>query len=441
MGETPLYSDIGATETEPTEIESLCTNCGENGITRLLLTRIPHYKEVILMSFHCEHCGFSNNELQSGSKIQEQGIRIEIRIKTERDLSRQVVKGDYATILVPTIELEIPPTGQRGEISTVEGVISRTASDLEQGQPVRKHMDPEGYQQIEEYIAKVKALLEVKEEFRLIIDDPSGNSFLENPHAPAADPGRIVKHYERSREQNHALGLYSEEELRPAVEEQAPPADDTLTAEKLQEEVLHFATNCPSCNAPAETNMKMTNIPYFKEVVIMATVCESCGHKTNEVKSGGGIEDRGKRITLRLTDPSDLNRDVLKSETCSVAIPELEFEIGGGSLGGRFTTIEGLLNNIQEEIDKNSIWGGGDAAAPDVNARMAVFKEKFAECLNYKRNFTLILDDPAGNSYLQNVYAPEEDPELTVELYERDFDQNDMLGINDMKTENYTEAS
>jgi hypothetical protein len=30
----------------------------------------------------------------------------------------------------------------------------RTASDLEQGQPVRMHMDPEGYQQIQEYIAK-----------------------------------------------------------------------------------------------------------------------------------------------------------------------------------------------------------------------------------------------------------------------------------------------
>jgi C4-type Zn-finger protein len=38
---------------------------------------------------------------------------------------------------------------------------------------------------------------------------------------------------------------------------------------------------------------------------------------------------------------------VLKSETCSIAIPELEFEIGGGSLGGRFTTVEGLLNNVQ----------------------------------------------------------------------------------------------
>lgn len=54
------------------------------------------------------------------------------------------------------------------------------------------------------------------------------------------------------------------------------------------------------------------DIPHFKEVVIMATVCEYCGHKTNEVKSGGGIEPKGKRIILNVTDGSDLSRDVLK---------------------------------------------------------------------------------------------------------------------------------
>jgi zinc finger protein len=32
------------------------------------------------------------------------------------------------------------------------------------------------------------------------------------------------------------------------------------------------------------------------------------------------------------------------------------------------------------------------------------------------------------------------DPELRVELYERSYDQNELLGINDMKTENYAES-
>jgi len=58
------------------------------------------------------------------------------------------------------------------------------------------------------------------------------------------DPGRVVKHYPRSQAQNHALGLYSQEELRTAedsllsVTADQPPATeadgDALTEEKLQ---------------------------------------------------------------------------------------------------------------------------------------------------------------------------------------------------------------
>ncbi len=41
---------------------------------------------------------------------------------------------------------------------------------------------------------------------------------------------------------------------------------------------------------------------------------------------------------------------------------------------------------------------------------------------------------------LQNVYAPELDPEMTVVRYERTYEQNEELGLNDMRTENYSEG-
>ena len=47
-------------------------------------------------------------------------------------------------------------------------------------------------------------------------------------------------------------------------------------------------------------------------MIIMALICEYCGHKSNEVKSGSGISETGKRIELHLTDPTDLSRDILK---------------------------------------------------------------------------------------------------------------------------------
>lgn len=44
--------------------------------------------------------------------------------------------------------------------------------------------------------------------------------------------------------------------------------------------------------------MKSVNIPHFKEVIIMSTVCDHCGYKSNEVKTGGEIPAKGKKNSV-----------------------------------------------------------------------------------------------------------------------------------------------
>lgn len=56
---------------------------------------------------------------------------------------------------------------------------------------------------------------------------------------------------------------------------------------------------------------------------------------TNKQIAGGAIPAKGKRITLKVTSEEDLNRNVLKSETGIVTIPEHGIVVGSGSLGGR----------------------------------------------------------------------------------------------------------
>ena len=48
--------------------------------------------------------------------------------------------------------------------------------------------------------------------FTLILDDVSGNSFIENPHAPKEDPCMTFVQYMRSTEQDASLGLQSASE-------------------------------------------------------------------------------------------------------------------------------------------------------------------------------------------------------------------------------------
>ena len=48
--------------------------------------------------------------------------------------------------------------------------------------------------------------------FTLVVDDISGNSFIENPHAPEKDPLMKVEYYTRQPEQDAKLGLQPADE-------------------------------------------------------------------------------------------------------------------------------------------------------------------------------------------------------------------------------------
>ena len=66
--------------------------------------------------------------------------------------------------------------------------------------------------------------------------------------------------------------------------------------------------------------------------------------------------------------------------------------------------------------------------------KLRVFLDNLQKCIKLEMPFTIILDDPLGNSYLQNLYAPDPDPNMTTESYERSWEQNEFLGLNDMET-------
>lgn len=454
----PVFQQFGGEELdEPavTEIESLCMNCHANGMTRILLTRIPYYKNVVVMSFSCEECGYQNNELQPGGAYAEKGVTWILRVEGPEDMNRQVVKSDYTCIKIPHLDFEIPAQSQKGEVTTVEGILSRAIRALTQDQAARLQEHPHEAAQIQAFVDKLSALQQYQVPWTIELTDITGNCFLENPEAPRRDSRSRCYSFERNDAQNRTLGIYDNHHNETDDSSEVPhmnglslstqqdhllsPADPSaMPYEQLAgDEVMSFRTNCPDCDAPCDTNMKMTNIPHFKEVVIMSTTCEFCGHRTNEVKSGGGIEDKGVRFELRIASKEDFSRDVLKSETCSMEIPELDLEVGGRALGGRFTTAEGLISATAAQL-RDCPGAIGDA--PGVNRdRLDLFVEKVEQVLRGERAVTVILDDPAGNSYVQSLADDPNVPDegLKITRYERTFEQNEELGINDMRTEDY----
>jgi len=78
-----IFVDINP-DNPVTEIESLCVNCHKNGITRILLTKIPFFKEIIIMAFECPECGFKSSEVQPGSSLSDNGIHFELNVVSQK---------------------------------------------------------------------------------------------------------------------------------------------------------------------------------------------------------------------------------------------------------------------------------------------------------------------------------------------------------------------
>ena len=426
------------------------------GVTRMLLTKIPYFREIILMSFSCDHCGFSNNEVQAAGEIQNRGAKYVLRMDQLPDMERQMVKSDSAVFRIVELDLEVP--AGRGRLTNMEGILADILRDLEKPQKTRKQEDPELYGKIETIVQSLtKMMMGGRFPYTISLDDPAGNSWIEP--SPLDNDGKYTRtEYARSPEQNTALGLGGNEQAADAQVEMAQAENDSLGAignlfEKevdggvmkgvniIDGQLYTLPIQCPGCANFAEMNLTMVNIPYFKQVIVSALVCAHCGYRTNDVKTGGEFPEKGQCIWLDVESPVDLRRDILKSETCCLKIPACSVEVQPGTMGGRFTTVEGLLTQIRDDLhgsvfDVDDVVGaGGDSMASESKSAWNSFFAKIDSAIRGDMKYTILMEDPLANSYVQSLTAPEPDRQIMIKEYERTAQEEEELGLSDMRTQ------
>ncbi|OWM74707.1 hypothetical protein CDL15_Pgr004670 [Punica granatum] len=427
-GDAPLY-----------QVESLCMRCGEN---------------VLLSAFECPHCGERNNEVQFAGEIQPRGCCYQLQVPSgdQKVLDRQVVKSESATIKIPELDFEIPPEAQRGSLSTVEGILVRAIDGLQALQDERKKVDHQTAEAIDRFLEKLRACATGVSSFTFILDDPAGNSFIENPFAPSPDPSMTIKFYDRTPEQQALLGYLvdpsqageghgvdnGENQIRTVphgaigaaaghraiAQSNSAEIADALFRYSAPEEVMTFPSTCGACAARCET-----------QVIVMASSCDACGYRNSELKPGGPIPEKGKRITLHVNNIKDLTRDVIKSDSAGVKVPELDLELTSGTLGGIVTTVEGLITKISESLERVHGFTFGDSLDDQKRVRWQDFRLRLTKVLSMEEPWTLILDDPLANSFIAPATDDiKDDHQLTFEEYERSWEQNEELGLNDINT-------
>ena len=73
---------------------------------------------------------------------------------------------------------------------------------------------------------------------------------------------------------------------------------------------------------------------------------------------------------------------------------------------------------------------------PTTAAALDEFLERLDACVAAERDFTLVVDDPAGNSYVESTTGRlEQDPLIRVEHYERTRQQQQAIGLLSQETD------
>ncbi|CAB9499455.1 finger protein ZPR1 [Seminavis robusta] len=490
--------DAPKTGTEA-KVSCYCPNCQENHVarTRLLPTHIPFFRKVTVLHLTCSNCHYENRQVSFGGTISECGQTLSLRVGQAADLERQVVQSDTATLSIPQWQLEIP--SQQGTVTTLQGVLQRVASNLRAQQPERLKLgDLDNFRRCQTVIDQVEIyvvndnvedeavadhgengnttkLLETNSPFipfDLILDDPAGNSFIESLPAPNQDPKLTVQTYRRTPSQDLAIGLQPEKAPSEAatIDDDNNPHhkntilndaghamdDETNQVDNQQQgqppQVMTFQTGaCPNCQQSARTNMCQIHIPHFKQVILMNLLCDTCGYRNNEIKVGGEICKHGTKLSLAIRSEEDLKREVILADTASIVIPEIQLE-GGGGMGGIYTTVEGLLKRLLQQLTVANPFATGDAVTQHhCNSEGTLHIQKYNKFLAALRDIsqakvdvlpvTLVLDDPLSNSFIGTIRQKREDENLKIETYPRSWEQNEALGLNDMATENYSLSS
>ncbi|CAL8462641.1 g2174 [Coccomyxa elongata] len=454
----------------------------ENGTTTMVLTKIPHFREVVVCSFECEHCGNRNNELQFAGTYGETGVRYTLSLPAGdmEARSRQVVKADSAAATVPELEFEIPAGTQRGTITTVEGLLREASDALRALQPQRALHDPDTAAAVAAFLDKLDACVEGTTAFTLVLDDPAGNSYIESSAgadvAASKDPLLKLERYERTPEQTAAIGLLPGPAAAPSgqgaaaagalpeiaeddVHHGAAPIGAAAAHRGLArmqgaaesaliqryaapEEVVELPSHCSACGSPSTARMYQTHIPFFKEVILMSDSCDVCGFKSSEIKGGGAISERGRLITVHVSELEDLHRDVIKADTATVEIPELDLEVSTGTMGGLISTVEGLVDTISQALKGTQGFHLGDSAAEDQRRTWRSFFAELDACKALEHPWTLIIRDPLANSFVSSACEdPRRDLRMEVVEYERSAEDDEYFGIDHLKATDAAEAS
>ncbi len=128
-------------------------------------------------------------------------------------------------------------------------------------------------------------------------------------------------------------------------------------------------------------------------MLLSLTICPLCGFKQSQVTL---LEEHEPSIySVEVSSVDDLSIRIIRSDTASIRIPELNVEINPGLVAdATISNVEALLLDIRDRAE--FLRDTSESEEERYNAEN--FLKQLALALEGKKSFRLLIEDPRGNS-------------------------------------------
>lgn len=164
-----------------TPLDAPCPVCGKSPLRlRSLEMELPYFGDAIQTTLVCTACGYRHGDLLLTRH--REAIRITLRVAREEQLSDRVARSSSATIRIPELEAAMEP-GPRAEafVSNVEGVLRRFLGIVQGQEAVADARSRRAT--LARVRRRIEGMIEGKEPFTFVIEDPTGNSDVQDGEA------------------------------------------------------------------------------------------------------------------------------------------------------------------------------------------------------------------------------------------------------------------
>jgi len=163
--------------------KSPCPVCGTEIEFSWEPSDIPHFGEAMLIAGVCEGCGFRHSD--TILLTSKEPSRYVLEVECLEDLDARVIRSCSGTIRIPELGVDVEPgaasesyvTNVEGVLDRIEGIVEFATRTAREAGAVDKALHGE------EILEKIASARNGMFKFKLVIEDPLGNSAIDSEKA------------------------------------------------------------------------------------------------------------------------------------------------------------------------------------------------------------------------------------------------------------------